>query len=85
MRYETHHIPKNTSTKDTLKWVFENHKMSPFCYVYICSRLSNAYDLLSEIGVAPAQMIDSRSVRTAAEIDQMCDFYGERERVLLIC
>ena len=81
--YETHNIPKNTSTKDTLLWVIENHQMSPFCYVYICSRLSNAYDLLSEIGVAPVQMVDSHSVHTSAEINQMCAFYGER--VLLLC
>jgi hypothetical protein len=84
MPYETHNIPKNTPTKDTLTWVFENHKMSPFCYVYICSRLNNAYELFSEIGVAPVQIVDSHSIHTSAEINQMCAFYGKRKRGLLI-
>jgi hypothetical protein len=85
MLYETHNIPKNTSTKDTLGWVFQNHDTSPFCYVYICSRLPNAYELFSKIGVAPVQMVDSRCVHTVAEINQMCAFYGKQERVLLLC
>lgn len=85
MAYETHRIPENTSTKDTLKWVFQQHDISPFSYVYICSRLPNAYELFSKIGVAPVQMVDSQYVPTITEIKKMCAFYGKQERVLLLC